>query len=122
MSVTIVYLALKANAAYEKPVAISWILIIQFLEEVQGELSEEIKSVRTQMAQIGAKIEYKNSFMEMIDRTKQKAYNRVPFHYLNPAIRFHGREEEMAALDAFREDDRQVLFSVFELLTNLLIS
>jgi len=84
----------------------------QILEEVQGELSEEIKSVRTQMAQIGAKIEYKNSFMEMIDRTKQKAYNRVPFHYLNPAIRFHGREEEMAALDAFREDDRQVLFSV----------
>ena len=58
----------------------------QILEEVQGELSEEIKSVRTQIAQIGAKIEYKNSFMEMIDRTKQKAYNRVPFHYLNPAI------------------------------------
>ena len=82
------------------------------LDEVQGELSETLKSVQAQLKQVMDKMEYKNSFMEMIDRIKPKDYNSVPFHYLNPAICFHGRETEMAALDAFRKDDRQILFFV----------
>lgn len=82
------------------------------LEKAQVELSEVLKSVQDRLVQISAKIEYKNSFMEMIDRIKPTAYNNVPFHYLNPSIRFFGRDAEMARLDVFREDDRQVLFCI----------
>jgi len=84
----------------------------QILEKAQVELSEVLESIQNKLVQITAKIEYKSSFMEMIDRIKPKAYNNVPFHYLNPSIRFFGREAEMEELDAFREDGSQVLFCI----------
>lgn len=84
----------------------------QILTKAQVELSEVLASIQNKLEQITANIEYKNSFMEMIDRMKPKAYNNVPFHYLNPSIRFFGREAEMEELDVFRADDRQVLFCI----------
>lgn len=84
----------------------------RILEKAQIELSETLESIQNKLVQITAKIEYRNSFMEMIDQIKPKTYNNVPFHYLNPSIRFYGREREMSELDEFREDDRQVLFCI----------
>lgn len=84
----------------------------QILNKTQGELTEVLDSIQNKLVQITAKIEYKNSFMEMIDRIKPKTYNNVPFHYLNPSIHFFGREAEMEELDVFREDERQVLFCI----------
>lgn len=84
----------------------------KILEQTQVELSEVLECIQNKLAQITSKMEYKNSFMEMIDRIRPKTYNNIPFHYLNPSIRFFGREAEMEKLDKFREDDSQVLFCI----------
>lgn len=82
------------------------------LEKSQVEQLEVLESIQNKLEQVSVKIEYKNSFMEMVDRIRPKEYSKAPFHYLNPSIRFVGREAEMAKLDVFLEDDRQVLFCI----------
>jgi hypothetical protein len=61
-------------------------------------------------------IEREDSFAQMVDRAEPtdcaepKSSNRAQFHYLNPAIGFYGREQEIEQLNAFLDDERKLSF------------
>jgi uncharacterized protein YihD (DUF1040 family) len=69
-----------------------------------------MKTVHEQEDLLEGSIEYEGSFAQMVDYLEPKESNRVKFHYLNPAIGFYGREQEIEQLDAFLDDERKLGF------------
>ncbi|MCD8050747.1 MAG: hypothetical protein LUE89_03610 [Clostridiales bacterium] len=93
-----------------------------FLEHVDGqtwflcgravaEVDKLVKAyLQQQKDQIIEAIRYHNSFAEYIDNLQPPVTTTNRFHYRNAKLRFYGREQETAALNAFLNRNEQILW------------
>ena len=80
-------------------------------------MNEDLKKHITLVSQestsrINAFTAYRGSFAEFLDNIKERQTKRRAYHYLNPDIGFYGRSMDIAYLDNFLDDERDVLFTV----------